>query len=403
MPDMELYDAKGRLILRVEQETPEKLRHVPYGSDYDAPTYYPLQIDSSGRIHIVLDDYQVSDDSPIRLGDDDDAKLVWETADDNAHALILVLPEGDATNVPVFIIGDGSIENADLGFFNGKTQPHIVVMDDDADSWLALAHIADDQPVIYSNNAIRIHPSGDVDNGFSLSVTANRPLLAAVSGPLVLGLDATATYATNTADVVIGRKIEFKNQAWFIGASWFGANLTVNTDIAIVFGSANDVRWRYDYSSDADARAMVVCLNKAGHTGNVPVCIFGDEGIWGTDLGLFDGITEPQVAVVDDDNDSGGLFGFDADDIPAITVRGAATDIRFKAGQAAGNGVDIQAYDVDGGTWASVVRVEAANEVELGFFGATPVAQQKKANHNNWAAIGDVVNALVNLGLLDAA
>jgi len=37
----------------------------------------------------------------------------------------------------------------------------------------------------------------------------------------------------------------------------------------------------------------------------------------------------------------------------------------------------------------------------LGFFAATPVGQQLKANHNNWAAVGDVVAALVNLGLLD--
>jgi hypothetical protein len=39
----------------------------------------------------------------------------------------------------------------------------------------------------------------------------------------------------------------------------------------------------------------------------------------------------------------------------------------------------------------------------LGFFGANPVAQQTKANHNNWAAVSDVVSALVNLGFIDAA
>lgn len=39
----------------------------------------------------------------------------------------------------------------------------------------------------------------------------------------------------------------------------------------------------------------------------------------------------------------------------------------------------------------------------VGFFGATPVSQQLKASHNNWAALSDVVSALVNLGLLDAA
>lgn len=40
---------------------------------------------------------------------------------------------------------------------------------------------------------------------------------------------------------------------------------------------------------------------------------------------------------------------------------------------------------------------------KMGLFGATPVAQQTKAGHNNWAAVGDVVNALVSLGLFDAA
>jgi len=38
---------------------------------------------------------------------------------------------------------------------------------------------------------------------------------------------------------------------------------------------------------------------------------------------------------------------------------------------------------------------------KLGFFSATPVAEQLKADHNNWAAVSDVVSALVNLGLLD--
>lgn len=39
----------------------------------------------------------------------------------------------------------------------------------------------------------------------------------------------------------------------------------------------------------------------------------------------------------------------------------------------------------------------------MGVFGATPVAQQLKANHNDWAAVSDVVNALANLGFLDQA
>jgi hypothetical protein len=44
----------------------------------------------------------------------------------------------------------------------------------------------------------------------------------------------------------------------------------------------------------------------------------------------------------------------------------------------------------------------AANQ-KLGFYGTTPTAQIAKANYNNWAAFGDVVDALVALGLFDAA
>lgn len=34
---------------------------------------------------------------------------------------------------------------------------------------------------------------------------------------------------------------------------------------------------------------------------------------------------------------------------------------------------------------------------------ATPVVQRAKASYNNWASLSDVVNALVALGLFDAA
>jgi hypothetical protein len=37
----------------------------------------------------------------------------------------------------------------------------------------------------------------------------------------------------------------------------------------------------------------------------------------------------------------------------------------------------------------------------LGFFNATPVTQRLKANYNNWAALADVVSALVDLNLFD--
>jgi hypothetical protein len=59
---------------------------------------------------------------------------------------------------------------------------------------------------------------------------------------------------------------------------------------------------------------------------------------------------------------------------------------------------DLQAYDVDGATFTSVMRVQNANEVEIGFFGATPAPQQTGVAVN---AAG-IHAALVNLGLITA-
>jgi len=44
----------------------------------------------------------------------------------------------------------------------------------------------------------------------------------------------------------------------------------------------------------------------------------------------------------------------------------------------------------------------AANQ-KLGFYGTAPTAQIAKADYNNWTDFGDVVDALVALGLFDAA
>ncbi len=49
------------------------------------------------------------------------------------------------------------------------------------------------------------------------------------------------------------------------------------------------------------------------------------------------------------------------------------------------------------------LQIGTAAAQKLGFFGATPVIQLAKADYNNWAAFGDVVNALVAVGFFDAA
>lgn len=69
---------------------------------------------------------QVNDDRSIDFGTGPDAFLLWETADANANALIFGLPGGDATNVPVLLIGVG-LSNVDLGLYDGVVDPRIAM------------------------------------------------------------------------------------------------------------------------------------------------------------------------------------------------------------------------------------------------------------------------------------
>jgi hypothetical protein len=48
-------------------------------------------------------------------------------------------------------------------------------------------------------------------------------------------------------------------------------------------------------------------------------------------------------------------------------------------------------------------KIGSTSTEKLAFWGKTPVVQLAKASYNNWAALGDVVNALVALGLFDTA
>lgn len=48
-------------------------------------------------------------------------------------------------------------------------------------------------------------------------------------------------------------------------------------------------------------------------------------------------------------------------------------------------------------------KIGTAASQKLGFFGAVPVVQLAKTDYNNWAALSDLLDALVVIGLIDAA
>jgi len=90
-------------------------------------------------------------------------------------------------------------------------------------------------------------------------------------------------------------------------------------------------------------------------------------------------------------------------------------DIVLKCGVVAADKISLQAYDVGTTAYTEMIKIEShatipqitigddAADSKIGFFGATPVAQQAKSSYNNWAAATDVAGALAALGLVDSA
>jgi hypothetical protein len=102
--------------------------------------------------------------------------MLWETADANANCILMTMPEGGTVDVPVFVIGDSTCFNKDLGWFNGSTQPNIALIDDDADSWAMFGHSTDDNPYIqYGGQANAFGVKGDfiIDSTLTLKGQVN--------------------------------------------------------------------------------------------------------------------------------------------------------------------------------------------------------------------------------------
>jgi hypothetical protein len=89
-----------------------------------------------------------------------DMRLLWETADANANELCLVLPEGGATDVPVFVIGDTTLLNKDLGLFNGVTSPTVAVVDGTAAKAIYFYHDGTDGYLKTTSGNLKLDSAG---------------------------------------------------------------------------------------------------------------------------------------------------------------------------------------------------------------------------------------------------
>jgi len=127
----------------------------------DADTTELWYLDAAGNA-VQITDAGALDGAGVHWDDDEAAtwgntpaapnvQLLWETADANANELLLVLPTGGAVDVPVFVIGDESALNVDLGFFNGETAPAVAVLNATQASYLSMSHDGTNGRFVLSN------------------------------------------------------------------------------------------------------------------------------------------------------------------------------------------------------------------------------------------------------------
>ncbi len=178
-----------------------------------------------GNIHqaIIAATTEVQDDVEFQFGTDSDARFIWETADANAHVLLLSLPAGGDPNVSIFVVGDDTSLNKDLGLFDGITKPGIGILSDDAT-----------QASVYYSDRIDLD---DGDSNILIGLTAGDSITAG-SGlrNICIGDSAGTAITTGDDNVVIGisagELITTSFRSVLIGFE-AGKNLTDNDNVFI--------------------------------------------------------------------------------------------------------------------------------------------------------------------------
>ena len=213
----------------------------------------------------IRDRRRTADDVIFGIGTGSPAAFLWETADANANAFLLRLPTGGATDVPVFIIGDASAENVDLGMFNGFTQPLVATLDSDQDSYVGFHYSGDDVGIITmrlgSGGTIRNHVIPDVASStiavlgaaqtwsgaqtFSADPQVNADLdfvgpqaITTTSGALTI-TPATDTLFSNGTGVVLGHTGQL-TVAGYTGEFQMLGTTDDSDTVAVIAGFSND-------------------------------------------------------------------------------------------------------------------------------------------------------------------
>jgi len=248
----------------------------------------------------------MNDDVAITYGTGGTSSILFETADANANELIIGLPDGGATDVPVLAVGDQSILNKDLTLFNGITVPTVAILDATETNYLRL----DGTPMIYSNTSIPLKPSGDTDDYFTFATASNIPTIYGTGGYVRIGDAGTTGHSlASEDDLMVSGKLEVDGSAFFDVSTTFGAGftssggnssfsdtdygVTFNDNVQLKFGSTAHYTLEVD---NQDANAINMQIDYFAATNYVPVITFS---VVSGNFGLFDGLTQPLFTTIE--------------------------------------------------------------------------------------------------------
>jgi len=145
------------------------------------------------------------------------------------------------------------------------------------------------------------------------SATADRTITFPDATDTVALLAATQTLTNKTLTSPTIQGTVSAGTGLTMPAFTAGGDIAFGDGIKSTFGGVASLQWD---TADPNANLLKVELPSGGAI-DVPAVLFG-IGIHGVDLGIFDGLTQPRVGVVDADRDSWIAIGHRSDDEAAV-------------------------------------------------------------------------------------
>lgn len=166
-----------------------------------------------------------------------------------------------------------------------------------------------------------------------------------------------------------------------------GDTLKLEDDQVIALGTDVDAKLLWE-TADANANYVMVVLPEGGAV-NVPVLAIGDGSISGQDLGFFNGVTEPRIAVIDDDLDSHAGLGFVEDDVVGLIMGGAMKAIQATNGSTKVMQIGITSSNKsvfigkDAGLAATVNKIVLLSDIAIGNEAGKSLCTSAGASNSN--------------------